>query len=185
MFHKNLTSLGPYALCAKIPGVLETCLLEAKSRALHFLLCWSYSFPCGRIEGQGVRWHTVAWSCYIALFAEDFCNVYPSVYTEKRNKKFHVMDQILLGQRGGGSDTSPTTRLIKHGKKQWNSTGMDVEVRGSQWHVSPSEGFKKSHKLCTNQKEVNFHFQPHPSQRWLRDKSTVQVGKHSSAADVL
>ncbi len=57
----------PYALRAKIPGVLETCLLEAKSRALHFLLCWSYSFPCGRIEGQGVRWHTVAWSCCVAL----------------------------------------------------------------------------------------------------------------------
>ena len=141
-------------LRAKIPGVLETCLLEAKSRALHFLLCWSYSFPCGRIEGQGVRWHTVAWSCYVALFAEDLCNVYPSVYTQSKNKKFHVVDQIFLVKRGGPY-TSPTTRLIKHGKNSWNSTGMELLLKSGFQKIVEIPKARNEFSLPTSKSETS------------------------------
>ena len=133
----------PWVLAPYVPKFQEYLKrVSLKRNPEPFTFCFAGRTPSRVAELRDREFAGTQWLGHVTLFAEDLCNVHPSVYTETRNKKFHVMDQILLGQRRGGSDTSPTTRLIKHWKNQWNSTGMDVEVSGSQWHVS--EGFKKS-----------------------------------------
>ena len=147
VFHWPAWVLTPYE--PKFQEYLKRVSLKRNPEP--FTFCFAGRTPSRVAELRDREFAGTQWLGHVTLFAENLSNVYPSVYTETRNKKFHVMARFFSVKRVV-SYASPTTRLIKHVKNSWNSTGMDVEISGSQWHVS--EGFKKSQKSAKGQRET-------------------------------
>lgn len=125
--HKNLTSLCP-CLTPYVPKFQEYLKrVSLKRNPEPFTFCFAGRTPSRVAELRDREFAGTQWLGHVTLFAENLCNVYPSVYTETRNKNFHVMARFFSVIRVV-SYASPTTRLIRHVKNSWNSTGMDVKL---------------------------------------------------------